>query len=234
MAFYLEDRGSKPESCGEPVTPGRVTAPSSLGGIRPVTKVRHLLISGDRNLGYVNSDLIFLAGIPILVLVWEERPFGDYPAVTVNLDPSCLHQVNSPVAEYLYECSIEDPRGAPLESGVASNGQQAVEQLSDPIPSDLREVFLETIRLYDDWKFGGPEPLLSFRKLRQISISGVCELVLSYRNEPLPANLHHMLRNLIGETRAKLEPELAEDPSYATGAKCLLKLIDEHKRQAAA
>jgi hypothetical protein len=163
--------------------------------------VRHLLIRGDRNLGYVNSDLIFLAGIPIVVLVWEARPFGDYPAVTVSLDPIHLHQMNGRGAEhYLYECSIEDPRGAPLESGVEFDERRNVEQLSDPIPDDLRQAFLVSIRLYSDWKFGGAEPLLSFRKLRQISINGVCELVLSYRNEPLPASLHDVLRDLIGET----------------------------------
>ena len=97
------------------------------------------------------------------------------------------------------------------------------EQLSDPIPNDVRQAFLEAIRLYKDWKFGGSEPLVSFRKLRQISISGLCELVLSYRNEPLPENIHKVLRSVIGGARPNL---LDKDPSYAAGAQCLLKMID--------
>ena len=77
MAFYLEDRGSKPEAGGEPVGHGRVTR--SVGGIGAVTVVRHRWISDGEDLGYVNSDLIFLAGTPIVVLVWEKRSFGDAP-----------------------------------------------------------------------------------------------------------------------------------------------------------
>lgn len=57
MAFYLEDRGSKPETGGEPVGHGPVIR--NVGGIGAVTKVRHLLTSDGEDLGYVNSDLIF-------------------------------------------------------------------------------------------------------------------------------------------------------------------------------
>ena len=196
-------------------------------GIGRVTKVRHRVMSGDNNLGYVNSDLIFLAGIPCL-LVWEARPFGDYPAVTVSLDGRYLHQLNWPQAQYLYERSIEDPQGAPSKSNTESAGQ-GVEELSEPMPNDVRQAFLEAIRLYKDWRFGGSEPLVGFRKLRQISISGVCELVLSYRNEPLPENIHKVLRNVIGVARAN---PLDKDPSFAAGARCLLNMIDVNKQRA--
>ncbi len=91
--------------------------------------------------------------------------------------------------------------------------------------------FFEAICLYSDWKFGGSEPLVSFRKLRQMSISGVCELVLGYRNEPLTAQLHNMLRNLI-DPQMNIKVELDEDPSYATGA--LLEMIDDYRRQISA
>src|SRR5271170_3176572 len=175
------DIETKPDVHREIVAHGQPTALSDVQGIGRVTKIRHRLMSGGNNLGYVNSDLIFLAGIPIVVLVWEARPFGDYPAVTVSLDARYLHQINWPEAQYLYEHSIEDPQGAPFKANTESDGQLA-EQLSEPIPNDVRQAFLEAIRLYKDWRFGGSEPLVSFRKLRQISISGVCELVLSYRN----------------------------------------------------
>jgi len=207
-----------------------MTAHRTIERIGPVTKVRHPLMSGGGSVGYVNSDLISLAGIPIVVLAWED---GGYPAVTVSLDPRYLHQVNWPEAQYLYELSIKDPRGAvSFGSGVGSKRPQMVEQSSEPIPNDVHEAFLEAIRLYNDWKFGGPLRLVSFRKLGQISIIGVCELVLSYRNEPLPSDLHDALWNLSDETRLKVE--LTVDPSYATGAQCLLKLIDDHRRPASA
>ncbi len=228
MTIDIEGQGSKPDIRTEIVAHGQPTALRDVQGIGCITKVRHRLMSGGKNLGYVNSDLIFLAGIPIVVLVWEERPFGDYPAVTVSLDPRYLHQLNWPEAEYLYGHSIEDPQGAPSKSNAESDGQ-VVEELSEPLPNDVGQAFLEAIRLYKDWRFGGSEPLVSFRKLRQISISGVCELVLSYRNEPLPENIHKVLRNVIGVARAN---PLDKDRSYAAGARCLLKMIDVNRRRA--
>ncbi len=233
MASCIGGRESNPETWGEFVAHERMTAHRTIERIGPVTKVRHPLMSGGGNVGYVNSDLISLAGIPIVVLAWEDRSFGDYPAVTVSLDPRYLHQINWPEAQYLYELSIEDPRGAvPFGSNVGSKRLQMVEQSSEPIPNDVHEAFLKAIRLYNDWKFGGPLRLVNFRKLGQISIIGVCELVLSYRNEPLPADLHDVLWNLSDETR--LKAELTVDPSYTTGAQCLLKLIDDQTRQASA
>jgi hypothetical protein len=74
-----------------------------------LTKVRHRLIRDTTPTGYVNSDLIFLAGTPIVVLAWQKRPHGDYPAVTVTLDPRYLQKINWPEAEYLYELPIQDP-----------------------------------------------------------------------------------------------------------------------------
>ncbi len=59
--------------------------------------------------------------------------------------------------------------------------------------------------------------------------NGVCDLVLSYRNEPLPVNVHDELWNLIDKTRLNLKIELATDPSYATAARCLDKLIQDHR-----
>ncbi len=234
MEFYLEDRRSVPEMSGEFVAHGPMTLRRRVTGIGAVTKVRHRLIGGGENFGYINSDLISLAGIPIIVLVWEDRPFGEYPAVTVSLDARYLHQINWPEAEYLYERAIEDPRGVPLTSSIEAGQPQMFEQLSEPMPNDVRQAFSEAIRLYNEWKFGDSEPLVGFRKLRQISISGMCELVLGYRNEPLPANLRNLLRHLIDGTHVNLKVELDEDPSYTTGAQCLLKMIDDHRRQTSA
>jgi hypothetical protein len=76
---------------------------------------------------YVNSDLIFLARVPTVVLVWEQGPHGDCPAVTVTLDPAYLHKINWPEAEYLYELSVEDRR-AEFGSYMGSKTPQMTEQ----------------------------------------------------------------------------------------------------------
>ena len=102
------------------------------------------------------------------------------------------------------------------------------EQSSESMPEDVQVAFREAIRLYADWKFDGAERALSFRGLQQVSLSGVCDLVLSYRNEPLPVKVHDELWNLM-VGRLNLKEELAEDPTYATGARCLDKLIDDQK-----
>ena len=119
MAFYLEEPGL-PETGLKSVAHGRLTTRRNVAGIGVVTKVRHLLMSAGKNFGFVNSDLISLVGIPTIVFVWEERPFGHHPAVTVSLDARYLHQINWPEAEYLYEHAIEDPRGAPLVSNIGA------------------------------------------------------------------------------------------------------------------
>jgi hypothetical protein len=58
----------------------------------------------------------------------------------------------------------------------------------------------------------------------------VCDLVLSYRNEPLPADVHHELLNLIDEIR--INPKLRL--TYAAGAQYLLRLIDNQTQKQAA
>ena len=93
--------GLRPRGEGEMMT---------AGSVGPVTKLRHPMRRGGTDLGYVNSDLVFLAGVPIVVFAWEQRSFGEFPAATVTLDPIYLHKIRWPEAEYLYELPIEDPR----------------------------------------------------------------------------------------------------------------------------
>ena len=107
-----------------------------------------------------------------------------------------------------------------------------VDQPSEPMPKDVRKAFLEAIQLFDDWKLlGGPARAVSFRKL-QVSLSGVCDLVQcdlvqSYRNEPLSENVHDQLWYLLDDRRTDLIVQLTNDPSYATGARCLEQLIQD-------
>ena len=63
-----------------------------------------------------------------------------------------------------------------------------VEQLSETMPDDVREAFADAVRLYSQWSFDAPNvpaPTLAFRTLK-VSLSGICDLVAAYKNEPLP------------------------------------------------
>ena len=148
----------------------------SIGEIGPVTKVRHPTMGDGKVQCHVNSDLIFLGGVPVVVLVWEQLPDGDYPAVTVTLDPAYLHKINWPEAQYLYELSIEDPRGA-LGSDMEPQKPQMTEQSSGPIPDGVPA---EAIRLNDDCKLGDHEPSVSLTRKQPLALGSVSELALSH------------------------------------------------------
>lgn len=75
-----------------------------------VHKCRHILLRAGQNVGHCVSDLVFLEGVPHIVIEWEDRPAGQHPAVTVKLDPEKLHPLNWPEVKYLYELPVEDPR----------------------------------------------------------------------------------------------------------------------------
>jgi hypothetical protein len=106
-----------------------------------------------------------------------------------------------------------------------------VEELPEPMPEDVRDAFRDAVKLYAVWKSGGPENSVSFRKFKYVSLAGVCDLVLSYRNEPLPIKLHDELWNLVDKVDTDLKVELATDPSYATAARCLTRLIENHRAE---
>lgn len=57
------------------------------------------------------GDLLWIDGVPTLVLEWADVPDGEYPAVTVPLDPDRLY-VSGPhgVAELHYLRPVQDPR----------------------------------------------------------------------------------------------------------------------------
>ena len=79
----------------------------------------------------------------------------------------------------------------------------------------------DAVRLYSRWRVeppNAPAPTLGFRTLK-VSLSGICDLVAAYKNEPLPLAVHDELWTLIDDM--KLKAELAIDPSYARGARCL-------------
>ena len=105
-----------------------------------------------------------------------------------------------------------------------------LEQPFEAIPEDVRQAFKDAVRLYNRWSFqpnDAPAPILEFRNLK-VSLSGICDLVVAYKNEPIPLPVHDELWTLIGDV--KLKAELGIDPTYATGARCLDTLIQDRRR----
>jgi hypothetical protein len=104
-----------------------------------------------------------------------------------------------------------------------------VEQPSETMPDDVRQAFCDAVRIFDRWRFDAPAPTLPFRTWGVISLSGVCDLVLAYKNEPLPLDVHHELLALLDNLHMGLKAELTIDPSYAIGARCLDALIQDRR-----
>jgi hypothetical protein len=104
------------------------------------------------------------------------------------------------------------------------------DQPSETMPDDLRQAFGDAVRLFDRWRFDTPAPTLLVRTL-DVSLSGVCDLVLAYKNESLPPDVHRELLALLDNLHIGLKAEFTIDPSYAIGARCLDTLIQD--RQAA-
>jgi hypothetical protein len=106
-----------------------------------------------------------------------------------------------------------------------------VEQPTQTMPEDVRHAFADAVRLYSRWRVQPGDvsaPTLDFRTLN-VSLSGICDLVAAYKNEPLPLPVHDELWIVIDADHMKLKAELAIDPSYATGARCLETLIHDHR-----
>ena len=111
---------------------------------------------------------------------------------------------------------------------ISENVPIMVEQPSQTMPEEVRQAFCDAVRLFDRWRFDGPAPTLPFRTLA-VSLSGVCDLVLAYKNEPLPSNVHDELLGLLDNLHIGLKAELTIDPSYAIGARCLDTLIQDRR-----
>ena len=99
---------------------------------------------------------------------------------------------------------------------------------SETMPEDVRQAFIDAVHLFKSWQFDTPAPTLRFRTIA-ISLSGVCDLVLAYKNERLPVSLHDELWGLIDDLHMSLKAELAIDPSYPIGARCLDTLIQDRR-----
>lgn len=101
---------------------------------------------------------------------------------------------------------------------------------SDPMPSHLIEAFHQVVRFFSDWRPPEPE--------REVRIEGnfytmteVCGL-LSTCSVGLPAEIFDRLYSVYMDARhSHLREKLGAERSYATGAYCLCKLIDDRKAE---
>ncbi len=94
------------------------------------------------------------------------------------------------------------------------------------MPEDVRKVFADAVRLYAQWLPAAdtPMPTIDFRSI-VVSLSGVCDLGLAFKNEQLPTSVHDELWRSLDSGQNKFKAEIAVDPSYATAARCLDALV---------
>src|ERR1700729_104361 len=100
-------------------------------------------------------------------------------------------------------------------------------RIPDPIPSYLREAFTEAVEIFVNWSPAAREREVNING-RRFTMSGVCGLVDGYA-DPIPHSLVVELTCQMQTGHAALKDQLARDPSYTTGAKCLRKLISDRK-----
>jgi hypothetical protein len=78
-----------------------------------------------------------------------------------------------------------------------------------------------------------PEPEVSLNR-KLVSISGVCHLVMTMDiKDPLPDVVSKRDDWFMQAQHQTLKEEFGRDPSFATGARCLLKLTEEKLRRLA-
>jgi hypothetical protein len=96
------------------------------------------------------------------------------------------------------------------------------------IPSACAAAFRDAVWRYSHW-LAEPEPEVSL-DLKPASISTVCRDVLPF-NDPLPEDVFGKLFSHLHAEHTILKGELDSDPTYATAARCFLKLIEHRKAE---
>jgi hypothetical protein len=100
----------------------------------------------------------------------------------------------------------------------------------DPIPVDLIAAFRGAVWLYSDWTPPLPEPQVRLGD-KSHDMSAVCGLVESFR-ERLPDDVFDKLIIHMRDIRyTLLRQKIVADQSYAAGARCFLRLIEDRKRK---
>jgi hypothetical protein len=102
------------------------------------------------------------------------------------------------------------------------------ESQSDPIPEDLSKAFRDTVALYATWTPSRPEPEVWIGGSSR-AMSAVSELVEKF-DDRLPDDLFDRLMLCVRDVRyTLLRQRLYARQSYAAGALCLRRLIQDRK-----
>ena len=96
------------------------------------------------------------------------------------------------------------------------------------IPPKLADAFFDAVRAYIRWAFAAPMPTITVDQA-EIPISIVCERVAIF-TDPIPWETFNALF-FVASTQKPLREKLGADRSYATGALCLLKLIEDRQAE---
>ena len=103
-------------------------------------------------------------------------------------------------------------------------------QTAPPTRRDLEEVFANALSAYGDWSPGQPEREISIGQTK-FSMTAVCGLFDQFADE-LPQHVFDKLRSYMDlPSHSDLIVELAVNCSYATGARCLRRLIELRKAE---
>jgi hypothetical protein len=103
------------------------------------------------------------------------------------------------------------------------------EPSADPIPPDFAEGFAYAVLVYEIWTPEEPGRLIEIGS-RSYSIVDVCGLVDQFTDR-LPERVYLKLRSHMHDCPdGKLKADLAANPSYATGVRCLLSMIERRTK----
>ena len=100
---------------------------------------------------------------------------------------------------------------------------------SGELPLDYRSAFCEAVmRFRDEWNPAAPEFRLDISG-KPFALSDLCGLVVGL-GDHLPTNvLNRLLSEMHNARYTRLKVELADDPSYPTAARCLLRLMNDSR-----
>jgi hypothetical protein len=99
----------------------------------------------------------------------------------------------------------------------------------ETIPNHLREAFRDAVCGYSDWIPARPELEVRIGSTLH-SLSEVCALVDHFHDQLPEDVLDKLMAYMRGVRYTLLRQKLVADQSYAAGARCFLRLLEDCKR----
>jgi hypothetical protein len=117
--------------------------------------------------------------------------------------------------------------GPKLGPSVVPPGARRPVMAEDPIPQNLQDAFRDVVHLYSDWSPALPDREISIDG-KPFSMSTVCGFVSGF-DDQLPEDLFEVLSSYMHTQDQDLQEELAVHESYASGGRCLRKLMERRR-----